>query len=335
MNDFKRRDFLKAGAAASGVVLAGAAVANRHPAPRPTSLQYLDCNMYRKNTEVLAHYGQGQHRGGKMQMMAIGERRFLFQQGDVIEITNPFEPVLLGRNAFIGGQLQLAYNNKLGYSSWGSFGMLIHDLSDIAKPRVVGKFLPPGQKPGAIHFHTIDVARLHRGFVIASPEVLNPDCNELNQPIWVIDVKDPANPKAVAKFPVPVPPPEASYWDFCDRRGRFGPHNPPHIKAPGKPHANFTAYSFFNAGLQLFDVADPANPKNTGYFLPPQAGHLDQYDSYPRDTDNVFIEWDRKLMWVGKGTGIYLITSPLLGAAVLKPLKVAEWVFAGLNQDRT
>src|SRR5688572_23428066 len=111
---FSRRGFLKAGAAAGGVALTGAAMANRHPHPRPTSLQYLDRNMYRKNTEVLAHYGQGQHPGGKMQMMAIGERRFIFQQDDVIEVTNPFKPVLLGRNAFIGGQLQLAYNNKLG-----------------------------------------------------------------------------------------------------------------------------------------------------------------------------------------------------------------------------
>ena len=69
--------------------------------------------------------------------------------------------------------------------------------------------------------------------------------------------------------------------------------------------------------------------------VPPQSGHLDQYDSYPRDTDNVFIEWDRKLMWVGTGTGIYLITSPLLGTPTLKPMKVAEWVLPGLNAGHT
>ena len=43
---------------------------------------------------------------------------------------------------------------------------------------------------GAIPFHTIDVARLDRGFVIANPEVLNPDCNEPYQPSWIIDVRD-------------------------------------------------------------------------------------------------------------------------------------------------
>ena len=128
-----------------------------------------------------------------------------------------------------------------------------------------------------------------------------------------------------------VPPPDAPYKEFCEKRGRFGPHNPPHLKAPGKPHQAFTAYAYFNAGLQLFDVSDPRAPKNTGYFIPPQAGDLDDYLSYPRDTDAVFVEWDRRIMWVGTGTGIYLVASPLLGRPELKPMPVREWTLPGLN----
>ena len=503
-NRFTRRDFVKLGAAAGGALLAGVAGANRHPHPRPTSLSYLDRNMYRKNTDVLAVFSPGHHRGNKMQMMAVGDRRYLFQMGDVIDVSNPTKPTLVARNAFLGGQLQLAYNNKLGkwilmtgrgsratfstpkwphgkydnpllieanikeaglrgvtfydathpekivqlsqwscdqgdpkrplqtgggthrnyydggryayldgapdnsftnmeasfryytnciqiidvadpaqpkfvanwwvpgqrsdeeaeykkwrehgdktsmtglhgptyvprrvedggrygYSAYGSFGVLIHDLSDIRNPKLVGRFRPEDAKPGAILFHTVDVSRLDRGFVIANPEVLNPDCNEPYQPTWVLDVKDPAKPRPISQFPVPVPPPDAPYKDFCDKRGRFGPHNPPHLKAPGKPHPGFTAYAFFNAGLQLFDVSNPKEPKNTGYFIPPQAGELDDYLSYPRDTDAVFVEWDRKIMWVGTGTGIYLVTSPLLGKPELKPMPVKEWTLAGLN----
>ncbi len=82
----------------------------------------------------------------------------------------------------------------------------------------------------------------------------------------------------------------------------------------------------------MFDITQPAKPKNIGYFIPPQPGSLDDYLSYPRDTDAVFVEWDRKLMWVGAGTGIYLVTSPLLGKPVLRPMRVAEWALAGLNQ---
>jgi len=90
-----RRDFIAlagtAGAAAlAGPELIGSALANRHPHPRPTSLKYLDRNMYRKNTNVLAHFDAGEERGAKMQMMAIGDRRYLFNRGDVIGYVGTF-----------------------------------------------------------------------------------------------------------------------------------------------------------------------------------------------------------------------------------------------------
>src|SRR5688572_426353 len=499
-----RRDFIKLGALAGGALLAGPARANRHPHVRPTALTYLDRNMYRKNTDVLSVFSLGHHRGTKIQMMAIGERRYLFQAGDVIDVSDAMKPTLVARNAFLGSQLQLAYNNKIGkwllmtgrgsratfsnpkwphgkydnpllieanlkegglrgvrfydatnpekivplsewacdgldpkrpqqtgggthrnyydggryayldcapdnsftnmeawfryyanciqvidvadpanpklvsnwwvpgqkkeedaeyrkwkehgdkhsftglhgptyvpqriedggrygYSPYGAFGLMIHDFSDPAKPKLVGRWVPPDAKPGQLLPHTVDVARLERGFVIANPEALNPDCNEPYHNTWIVDVKDPAKPRLLSTLPVPVPPADAPYKDFCHKRGRFGPHNPPHLKAPGKPHPNFTAYGFFNAGMQMFDIANPRSPKNTGYFIPPQAGTLDDYLSYTRDRDVVFIEWERKLMWVGTGTGIYLVTSPLLGKSETKPMPVKEWAVAGLN----
>ena len=507
-----RRDIIKLGAAAGGVAaaaqgLAGNAWANRHPAPRPTSLKYLDRNMYRKGADVRAIFEMGRHRGNKMQMMAIGERRFIFQGGDVFEVTNALKPVMVNQRGFAGGQLQLAYNGKLkkwilmtgagsiatfstpkwpngkydnpdlikrnieqkglrgvrfydatdptklqllsmwscdqgeptrpiqtgsgthrnyydggqyayldtapdnsfnrmessvryysngiqvidvsdpakpkfvsnwwlpgqregeeeaykkwreygdrksfttlhgptyvprriedggryGFSAYSALGMMIHDFSDVKDPKLVGRFYPKVEV-GAIPFHTIDVARLDRGFVIASPEVLNPDCNEPYQPTWIIDVRDVTKPQAISQLPIPVPPQEAPYKDFCDKRGRFGPHNPPHLKAPGRPHPNFTAYSFFNAGAQFYDIKDPAKPLNIGYFIPPQAGSLDDYLSYPRDSDNVFIEWDRRLMWVATGTGVYLVTSPALGEPLVDPMPVKEWALPGLNVGHT
>jgi hypothetical protein len=510
--EITRREFFKlgvgtVGATAVGLDWIGTAQANRHPHPRPTSIKYLDRNMYRKNTDVLAHFEPGEERGNKMQMMAIGERRFLFQRGDVVEITEPLKPKALNKKAFVGNQLQLAYNRKLGkwilmtgagvagtfstpkwpngkydnpdlikqninqkglrgvrfydatdpaklvplaewscdqgdpkreiqtgsgthrnyyaggqyayldtapdnsftrmessvryysngiqiidvsdptqpkfvanwwlpgqregeeeaykkwreygdkksfttlhgpmyvpqkaedggkygYSAFSALGMMIHDLSDIKNPKLVGRFYPK-MELGAIPFHTIDISRLNRGFVITNPEALNPDCNEPYQPLWVVDIKNPANPKAIAQLPVPVPPSDAPYRTFCDKRGRFGSHNPPHMKAPGEPHPNFTAYTFFNAGLQIFDIKDPAKPRNIGYFIPPQPGSLDDYLSYPRDTDNVFVEWDRKLMWVGTGTGLYLVVSPALGKPLLDPMPVKQWSLPGLNVGHT
>jgi hypothetical protein len=98
MSDYRktRRDFIKQSVAAGAAAMAGPglvadALANRHPHPRTTSLPHLDRNMYRRNTEVLAIFDQGHHRGAKMQMMAAGHRRYLFLMGDVVDVTGSAE----------------------------------------------------------------------------------------------------------------------------------------------------------------------------------------------------------------------------------------------------
>ena len=219
---------------------------------------------------------------------------------------------------------------SLGFSPWGSLGVLIHDLSDIEQPKLLGRFQGP-YKPGAIAFHSVDVARLGRGFVIAAPETLNPDCNEPYHDTYIIDVSDPANPRELSVLPKPAPPEEAPYDNFCQKRGRFGPHNAPHIKAPGKADPDFTCYTFFNAGLQCYDISDPQHPFISSYFIPPQGGSLDDPGSYTRNTDNVFVEWDRKLIWAATDTGLYLLTSPELGDPVLEPMIITDWNLPELN----
>ena len=88
MTDTKRRELLKFAALGAVTSVVPLAHANRHPAPRPTSLPYLDRNMYRSNTDVVAAFDMGHERGSKMQMMSIGPRRFLFNHRDVIEVTD-------------------------------------------------------------------------------------------------------------------------------------------------------------------------------------------------------------------------------------------------------
>ena len=220
---------------------------------------------------------------------------------------------------------------RYAYSCWGSMGLFIHDMSDITAPRVVGRFNPP-KAPGSWPFHTPDITKLTRGFVITNPEPLYPDAGEAYQPLYVIDVTNPAEPREISQLPVPVPPSDAPYKTFDDKRGRFGPHNPPFLKAPGKPDPNFTAYSFFNAGLQLYDLSDPAKPRISGYFIPPQAGQSEDSDSHNRDVDVIFVEWDRRLIWVGSLTGLYCISTPLLGDPVLEPLRVSEWALPHINR---
>src|SRR5712691_3751959 len=96
--------------------LSGSAFANQHPHPHKGSLEYLDRNSYAKNMRVLGVFQLGEERGHKLQMMAIGSRRLILQNGDVIDVTDPRAPKLVQRGAFRGSQLYESGISKLGCS---------------------------------------------------------------------------------------------------------------------------------------------------------------------------------------------------------------------------
>jgi hypothetical protein len=56
--------------------------------------------------------------------------------------------------------------------------------------------------------------------------------------------------------PTPVPPKDVPYTDFCDKGGRFGPHNTnleyhlPDVEKQG----DLIYLTYFNAGLRLYDI---------------------------------------------------------------------------------
>lgn len=78
-------------------------------------------------------------------------------------------------------------------------------------------------------------------------------------------------PRLLSLFPLPQPPAGEPYTNFCEKGGRFGPHNVnnethlPDVEKPG--HLIYLTY--FNAGLRVFNITDPISPKETGWFIPP------------------------------------------------------------------
>ena len=66
--------------------------------------------------------------------------------------------------------------------------------------------------------------------------------------------------------------------------------------------------------------------------MPPQAGEIDDPETYERSADSVFIEWDRRLIWLASSSGLHLLSTPALGAPILEPLPVAAWSLPGLNE---
>ena len=255
----------------------------------------------------------------------VKERAASPAYADPLAMTWLHGPVYVPRPVEAGG--------RYGYGSWGGFGMVINDLSDPTRPTMVSNWVPTPRAVGrGLSVHTVDVARLDRGFVIVTPEEFAAGCDSPRMRSYIVDVRDPAKPVQLAEIPFPVPPDEAPYKTFCERYGRFGAHNGPHLKAPGKPAANFTCYTWFNAGLQCLDVSDPRRPRFVSYFIPGQGADDGIQARGIRTADDVFIEWDRKLIWVSTDTGNYLLSAPQLGEPVLGPAVAKEWVLDGLNK---
>jgi hypothetical protein len=226
----------------------------------------------------------------------------------------------------------------VGYGGFGAFGMYVMDLSDITKPKPFGKLQYEFNAFGTIPYHTVlpiisDAAHPHlQNLLVCTHEALEADCREVYHTPYVIDVKDPHNPKIIGFFPRPQPPSDAPYTDFCFARGRFGSHNTQCLVQPGAPKPNFVAMSWFNAGIRIFDISDPTQPKEVAWFVPSRDGDINKYETWWRGTtENVVVEWDRNLIWIGTHEGTYCLSSPSLGKPALEPRKIEKWSMAHCN----
>jgi hypothetical protein len=223
-------------------------------------------------------------------------------------------------------------SGTIAYTGFGAFGMFVLDLSDIKHPKPIGRYVHPLEATGGIPYHTIYPIRSNakhpqlQDLVIGVFEATESDCREPFHTSYIINVKDPRNPKLVGMFPRPVPPPDAPYADFCQARGRFSSHDIQSWLAPGVMRPDFVALTYFNAGLRIYDISDPRDPKEVAWFVPPRDGEMDKWSTWFRGTgENVFVEWDRNLIWFTTHEGLYCMSTPFLGKPILEPRKVEKW----------
>jgi hypothetical protein len=192
------------------------------------------------------------------------------------------------------------------------------DISEIAHPKLTGKltFSPPFISVGAPSAHTV-LPLWDRQLLFANSEAIADGCDAdaLNYAA-MIDNKDPAKPRLISLFPLPAPPKDAPYKSFCEKGGRFGPHNTnqeihlPDVEKPG----DLIYLTYFNAGLRVFDIKDPHQPVETGWFVPPQpttrrgplprAKLVQQSEDVLVDTrGNIYVDDKQWGLWILRYTG--------------------------------
>jgi hypothetical protein len=229
------------------------------------------------------------------------------------------------RTSWMGARMSLFIptpveeGGKYGYAAMGGFGFYVVDISDPTSMKMVShlEFEP---KIAGVEGDYVDVSQVEKtGIVYTSGYPLNEDCWEPYKDVFMIDVNDPENPQVIGTLPRPVPPVDAAFTDFCQRRGSFGPKRTGYYTQPGTPRDGILPFNFYNAGLQVFDVSDTDNPEIVAYFVP--RFDEEKVVSYAMGnlSHGVYVEYDRNLFWLFTNHGIYCLSSPVLGEPSFDP----------------
>ena len=157
--------------------------------------------------------------------------------------------VYFGYGTNSGGILQIVDRRKL--------------LEGSAEPQVGRLDLPPSY--GA--HTTFPITGLGgRDYVLVVNEALTRHCREEHQKAWMVDVTDEARPRVVSTW-MPADP-----TAFC-ARGRFGAHASNESFAPVY-YRKLVFVSWFNAGVRVLDIRDPARPVEVAHYIPDGADVL-------------------------------------------------------------
>ncbi len=205
---------------------------------------------------------------------------------------------------------------NLVYLSYGAAGMVILDISNVAKPKLVGQldFSPPFHSGIAVH--TV-LPLPDRKIAIVNSEAGPEYCKEPSNHASIVDISDPAKPWLISMLPRPLPPPGYPVADFCDK-GRFGPHNVSTLQHNSfvQKQGDVLFLTYFTAGLRAYDISDARAPKEVGYFIAPDP--TKRYGPLPAgalvtDTEDVLVDTRGYIYITDRNQGIWILryTGPM------------------------
>jgi hypothetical protein len=200
--------------------------------------------------------------------------------------------------------------NRAYLSYLGGGDMVILDISDKASPRMISHldFSPPFS---GIHttvpFQGMKIPNFTKGkgdvrnFLAISEEAIAFNCQELRRQMYIVDATEETNPVPVATFKVPD-------GDFCERGGRFGPHQFAETKDGEIIGGTLLFVAYFNAGLRVVEISDPYHPREVGFYIPDLVGSSTGREKKFIQTNDVDLDY-RGLIYISDraGNGMHIL----------------------------
>lgn len=221
--------------------------------------------------------GRGIHRivweGGPFAYVSATPPGYTARIWMIIDVSDPERPAEVGRwwwpGMWTGGgevpdwpevgshsvHHALVHGDRAYLGFWDA-GMVILDVSDLARPTTVSHL---SWEEGG-HTHTA-MPLPGRDLVVVTDEALTNECEGPPHMIRVVDVADDTAPVVRSICPVPE-------GDFCERGLRFGAHCL-HENRPDSYRSEEVVFAtYFNAGLRVYDLADPDDPAEIAHWIP-------------------------------------------------------------------
>ena len=210
---------------------------------------------------------------------------------------------------------EVNYDKDRLYVAWRDAGMVIVDVGDRSKPKIISRldYVPPfyGGASGATHtvLPVVVDASKHPTLAVLTDEIIAcpPGFGR------IVDISDLSNPQVISTLRIPH---VTDNFNFAT--GKFScPSNGEYIHHPrfDSRSSSLLYTAWINQGLRVWDISNPSLPREVGYYLSPR---------YPgrfpnRQVREVYQDLDTALIYMADANGAGITVLRWTGPIPPKP----------------